>query len=123
MPGAMANHNTRGSVKMDKFGVASAKMPRGTRDSLMLAIGRGDTDAVKRMVDEGGVDPNDPIHKDKDNWTPCVRRASRRPPPRLSLHACIFCVLCAPGLPPALPGPRHPPDSTFLLPRRPQAAP
>lgn len=48
---------------MDKVGVAAARMTRGTRDSLMLAIGRGDTEAVSRMLDEGGVDPNDPIHK------------------------------------------------------------
>ena len=53
----------RGSVKMDKIGVASRRMTRGNRDSLMLAIGRGDTEAVKRMLEEGGVDPNDPIHK------------------------------------------------------------
>jgi ankyrin repeat protein len=63
----MANHSQRGQV-LPGGGVA-----RGTRDSLKSAIGRNDIAAVRRMLVEDGVDPNDRLYTDRDGWTPLHR--------------------------------------------------
>ena len=61
---AMANHSGRGQV------LPGGGISRGTRDSLNQAIGRGDAKAVRRMLQDANVDPNDKLFRDRDGWTP-----------------------------------------------------
>lgn len=60
----MANHCGRGQV------LPNGHVKRGTRDSLVKAINRGDVAVVRRMLQDDAVDPNDRLFLDKDGWTP-----------------------------------------------------
>lgn len=80
--GGMANHCRRGQplVKLGgstRGGAAGGgQLARGTRDTLNLAIGRGDETKVKQLLFDDGVDPNERIHVDSDGWTPLHRACS-----------------------------------------------
>ncbi len=78
----MANHCRRGQPLV-RFGgstgggaAGGGQLARGTRDTLNLAIGRGDEAKVKKLLFDDGVDPNERIHVDSDGWTPLHRACS-----------------------------------------------
>ena len=75
--GGMANHCRRGQPLVRLGGsTGGGQLARGTRDTLNLAIGRGDETKVKQLLFDDGVDPNERIHVDSDGWTPLHRACS-----------------------------------------------